>query len=194
MVSKFAPKRKDKLIDKSQITEPIVLIKQTNDYYTTPTGKVYRIYENKYYPRKDYVMYKGYRVITLVTKNGHKKTFRVHRLVAEAYIPNPNNYPLVGHKDNIKINCCVQNLYWTTNQKNIQKAHDDKLIINAKGYEDSQSHPVSCYDLNHNFIRNYGSVCECHKDLKISISTITRHCKGEIKTKSRCGYYFEFQK
>lgn len=122
-----------------------------------------------------------------------KVTYRLHRLVAKTYIPNPNNYPIVGHKDNIKTHCEVDNLYWTTNSENIQKAVNDGLLKNDKGYNDSQSIPVIVYDENYNEIARYGSVSECSWACHVSKSTVLRHCNHKIKTKTRTGYYFEFQ-
>lgn len=194
MISKFAPKREHLLINKSQITEPLKLIDVTDDYFITPSGNVYREYPNGYLPRKTYTNKKnGYVYITIVESNGHKVTHRLHRLVAKAYIPNPNNYPIVGHKDNIKTHCNVDNLYWTTNSENTQKAVNDGLLKNDKGYADSQSTPVIVYDKNHHEITRFGSASECSKALNITKSTIFRHCNHEIKTKTRTGYYFEFQ-
>ena len=193
MVSKFAPKRKSKLIQINEIDEELRLIDVTYDYYITPSGKVYRKYPDGYYPRNDFTAKSGYVYITIVTKTGNKKSFRLHRLVATAYISNPDNLPIVGHKDNIKTNNNVSNLYWTTNSENIQKAVDDKLLLNDKGYEDSQSYPIIVLDNNYQEIERYGSVTECHKALGISKSTILRHCNNQIKGKSRTGFYFKFQ-
>lgn len=47
-------------------------------------------------------------------KNGKAKKIKMHRLVAETFIPNPNNYPCVNHKDENKLNNCVDNLEWCT--------------------------------------------------------------------------------
>ena len=69
----------------------------------------------------------GYLMIDLY-KNGEGKWFRVHRLVAEAFIPNPNNYPIVLHLDNNKSNNHYNNLKWGTVQENTQQAYDDSLI------------------------------------------------------------------
>lgn len=60
---------------------------------------------------------KGYLRICL-SKNNIKYKFRIHRLVAEAFIPNPDNLPQVNHKDEDKINNCVYNLEWCDNKYN----------------------------------------------------------------------------
>jgi len=60
---------------------------------------------------------RDYVSITLI-KNGIFKTHNVHRLVATAFIENPNNYPLVMHKDNNTHNNCVDNLQWGTYHMN----------------------------------------------------------------------------
>lgn len=192
MISKFAPKRINSLIPREKITETLKLIPNTEDYYITPSAKVYRQYPDGYLLRKPYESKSHYLYITL-SINGRRKTYRLHRLVALTYIPNPNNYPIVGHKDNIKQNCDVSNLYWTTNSDNIQKAVDDGLLKNDKGYDDSQSYPVICYDEDMNEIARFGSASECSRAIGVSKSTVLRHCNHEIKTKTKTGYYFEFQ-
>ena len=52
----------------------------------------------------------GYDVVILC-KSGNRKDKRVHRLVAEAFVPNPNNYPYINHKDEIKSNRIIRNRY-----------------------------------------------------------------------------------
>ena len=57
--------------------------------------------------------------VTNLTKNDKKKSFQIHRLVAEAFIPNPNNYPIVNHKDENPLNNYVDNLEWCTQKFNV---------------------------------------------------------------------------
>ena len=56
---------------------------------------------------------KGYKAIAL-WNNSKRKVFLIHRLVANAFIPNPNKFPQINHKDENKLNNCVDNLEWCT--------------------------------------------------------------------------------
>lgn len=56
------------------------------------------------------------------------KTLRVHRLVALAHIPNPNNYPILNHKDGDKLNAAASNLEWCTQSYNMKHAFDSGLV------------------------------------------------------------------
>jgi len=74
---------------------------------------------------------RGYLQVDL-NKDGKRKTFRIHRLIALHYIPNPNNYPCVDHKDRDKENNSIDNLRWVTDQMNSQNRgvnNNNKLKI-----------------------------------------------------------------
>lgn len=191
MLSKFAPKHKDKLISIKDIKERIKKIDNSDGYFISENGNVYREYEdNKFFKLKNSINKKNEYVYSTIQCNKKHKSFRVHILVAKAFIININNYPLVGHKDNNKSNNNYKNLYWTTNSENIQKAVNDGLLVNDKGKDDSQSIQVACFNKNKEFICFYGSINEAHRDLGVSKSTICRHITHSIKGKSRCNYYF----
>ena len=64
----------------------------------------------------------GYKNVCLCL-NGNDSTRQVHRLVAEAFLPNPNNLPQVDHLDNNPSNNCVENLEWVTNSENMKRAY-----------------------------------------------------------------------
>lgn len=111
----------------------------------------------------------GYKYCGINYIDKGKISKRVHRLVAEAFIPNPDNLPIVMHKDNNKKNNTVENLKWGTISENTQQAFDDELIVNKKGFEDDQSIACDCYDtLTNELVGVYGSVSIASKSTGIT--------------------------
>ena len=94
-------------------------------YYVTETGEVYSNKSGKYLKQK--VTNKGYKRVRLYS--GKSITPAVHRIVAEAFIPNPLNLPEVDHKDEDKTNNNVSNLQWITTQANSEKEHAKHYIV-----------------------------------------------------------------
>ena len=72
-----------------------------------------------------------YRAVVKLNKNGKGKDFKVHRLVAEAFIPNPENKEEVNHLDGNPLNNIVSNLEWCTHQENITHSMDTGLKVNT---------------------------------------------------------------
>lgn len=187
-------RRKDinKLINKNSITEELRKIKDSINAYITPTGNVYLEYEpDKFYKLKSRILF-DYEYVAFNTIYG-RKNFRVHRLVAQAYIPNPNNLKIVGHKNNIKHDNNINNLYWTTTADNTKKAYDDGLAYNSKSWEDSQSIPIVQLDLDGNITNIYGSISEATKYNNITKSAISTQCKHKTKTIPRKGFYYRYK-
>lgn len=81
---------------------------------------------------------KGYPKV-LLSKNGVDNTHKIHRLVAQAFIPNPNRLPQVDHIDGIKTNNHVSNLEWVTNQENHNRKMTMGLNVNKKGESHGQA-------------------------------------------------------
>lgn len=82
----------------------------------------------------------GYKVVTL-TKYGKMKTFFVHRLVAEAFIQNPNNLPMINHIDEDKTNNLPENLEWCDNYYNIMYGHArQKQAKKIRGRKHTEEH------------------------------------------------------
>lgn len=101
------------------LTKPI---KGWEDKYTiSSNGKVYSIRNNRYLTPSQYL--DGYQKVTLCD-GPIRRTYRVHRLVAEAFIDNPNNLPQVNHKDFNTLNNCLENLEWCTNYENTHYSID----------------------------------------------------------------------
>ena len=96
-----------------------------DDYEIMKDGRIF----NKRFGRfvKPQLNNKGYGRVTLCGKQ-----FFVHRLVAEKYIPNPNNLPQVNHKDGDKTNNSVENLEWVSNQENRNHAVTNGLQIQGE--------------------------------------------------------------
>lgn len=186
-------KMTDKLIPKEKITEELRLIVGSETDYITPSGKIYKDYgNNKMYPKANFInKHNGYLYCGITYPEGQKQR-RVHILVAESYLPNPNNYPVVMHIDNNKANPNVNNLQWGTVSQNTKSAFDDELQINDKSWEDSQSVHVCVFDMNKKLIGKYGSISEASRQLHITKTTILNQCNHGVKTKPRCGYYFRY--
>ena len=75
----------------------------------------------------------GYLRVRII-RNGKRKTHKVHRLVAEAFIPNPNNLPQVNHLDGVHDNNRVDNLEWCSASRNVQHAYDNGLKEKNREY------------------------------------------------------------
>ena len=130
-------------------------------YAVTSCGRVYS-YKNKKF-LTPVANKKGYLRVGL-HKNGKEKKIFVHRLVAQAFIPNPNNLPEVDHIDNDKTHNYVNNLQWITNKDNCRK---------------SNNKPILQFDLNGNFIREW----ECAADVGAQIKKGINDClKGRKKS------------
>ena len=76
---------------------------------------------------KTYTINSGYLCLKLHDANGVRKSHLLHRLIAQAFIPNPSNFPEVNHIDGIKANCALDNLEWQTPQGNKKHAKDAGL-------------------------------------------------------------------
>lgn len=101
-------------------------------YKISSNGEVYSLISGK--ERKLKISKSNGYVLIDLYKEGIGKWFRVHRLVAEAFLPNPNNLPIVMHIDNNKQNNHYTNLKWGTVSENTKQAFDDDLIDTSDFY------------------------------------------------------------
>ena len=130
----------------------------------------------------------------MLTKNGNLKLFKVHRIVAEAFIPNPNNYPIINHIDGNKLNNNVSNLEWCSYSHNEKEDYKLGLIKNntygLKKYTDNLKKKIKQYDLKGNFLKEWNSVSEIKKELNYETTNICSCCKGKRKT--AYGYIWKY--
>ena len=98
------------------------------DYMITEEGDVYSTKFGKLKKRKQHPSNRGYKTIQLCN-DGKRKTYNVHRLVAQTYIPNPDNLPEVNHIDEDKTNNNIANLEWSTSQYNNEYSLAKSYIV-----------------------------------------------------------------
>lgn len=117
----------------------------------------------------------GYLQVAL-QNHKNRKYKKVHRLVAETFIPNLENKREVNHIDGDKTNNCVENLEWVTTSEN--QLHSNYVLKhNLK--------PILQYDLNGTFIKEWEANMIASKELNIFGSNITECCRGRRKTAGR---------
>lgn len=109
--------------------------------------------------------------------NGKQINKLVHRLVAETFIPNPDNLPQVNHKDCDKTNNNVDNLEWVTHEENI--AYRDKLGHTARN--NAPKSPVYAINLSNLEVSHFQSQSEASRVLGFSVSNINAVIKGRLK-------------
>ena len=106
---------------------------------------------------------------------GKKKRVFVHRLVAEAFIPNPNNLPVINHKDENPLNNIVSNLEWcTVSYNNNYNKRNEKI-------GDEEGHNISVYDKDNKYIESLTCIKKTAKAYDISLTTRRRRVQeGQI--------------
>lgn len=124
----------------------------------------------------------GYFIVNLY-KNKKIKSFRVHRLVAEAFIDNPDNLPQVNHKDENPSNNVVSNLEWCNAKYNINFGTRSKKVSKKL------SKPVLQYTLDGEFVREWKSYSECKRN---GFNHVDMVCRG--KQKSCGGFIWRYKK
>lgn len=117
----------------------------------------------------------GYLFVNLY-KDGRRKTFLIHRLVAQAFIPNPGNLPQVNHIDECKTDNRATNLEWCSPAYNSNYGTRNERLAKAN------SRPVLQYDLSGNFVRKWPSTREIYRQTGWNRSYISACCLGKYQS------------
>jgi hypothetical protein len=149
------------------------------NYTVTKEGKIYSISHEKYISQRDN---SGYQYVTLYNDKGISKDFSVHYLVSTLYIENPNNFPMINHKNHNRSDNKVENLEWVTYNENM--IHFGKK--NGKS--------VIKLDKNDNIIETYSTIKEASEKNGITTSNITNVCKGKQKTAGKFKWKYNEKK
>ena len=138
-------------------------------------GHIVKLYKNK----------KGYLKCHL-TKNAKRKTFSVHRLVAQAFISNPNNLPQVDHINNNKEDNRAINLQWITNEDNMKKSWITGTRSIEKTYKrgsyNCHAKKVIQYSLDMKQIKVWGSIIDIERELGFNNRNICACCRNKRPT------------
>jgi hypothetical protein len=122
----------------------------------------------------------GYMVIALI-KNRTRKVFRIHRLVASAFIEKVDGKYYVNHIDGDKTNNNVDNLEWCTRSENMVHAFKTGLVKVKTGKDSSRARTVMMYDMKGNFIRCFDSAIEAARYCgRKDQSNISACCRGSV--------------
>ena len=150
-------------------------IKGYKDYQISNMGRVWNTKRNRYViPTKKP---SGYEQVNMYANNGKRKKEYVHRLVALAFIPNPNNLPQVNHIDRVRNNNHVENLEWVTHQENVDKSGLPQKIIVC--------------DLDGNELHRFESIRDACKELNLIESNVSLCLSIKQKQKTHKGFTFK---
>ena len=160
-------------------------IKQAPEYSIDRGGNVYSTYKPKtskitstVTKLKPVLDTTGYYIVTLVNKTTRKRrNYAIHRLLAEAFIPNPLNKPMVNHIDGDKANNNLENLEWVTAKENSD--HAIKLGLTTFGKVEK---PIVQLSLDGEVINSFKSARDAYKVTGVRFQNISKVLRGHRNT------------
>lgn len=135
---------------------------------------------------KPYLTRYGYYLVDLYYASNKKRHHLVHRLVAEAFLPNPKGLPQINHKNEQKTDNRVKNLEWCTLVYNL--TYNGR----ARRVGITQGKPIKQLDMNGNVVAVYYSINEASRKTGVAASHISSVAIGKVGCKSAGGYIWRF--
>ena len=133
-------------------------------------GKILRPYKDN----------KGYLHVSLYNDKGRRRN-QVHRLVAKAFIPNPDNLLQVNHIDENKQNNCIDNLEWCTNNYNTNYGNRNQNLSKSLKNNSKVSKVILQYDKDGNLVKEWPSMNEITRELGYGTGNIYSCCRYRYK-------------
>ena len=179
---------------KMWIADEWVVCKDYPSYMINRKGETKSLLTNKIL--KPAKVKTGYMCVSL-RKNGESKTVRVHRLLAKAFIPNPDNKPHVDHINGVRDDNRLENLRWCTNQENQnfelarinnsraltgKKQSPETIAKRTKTLQKIRGVRVEQYTLDGQYIQTFNSANEVQRLLGIWSAGVLKCCEGKFKS------------
>ena len=167
-----------------------------SSYQVSNLGRIKRIYKNR--PEKILKPVKGSfgYLYHSISSTGKSKTIRLHRIVAESFIPNPKNYPEVNHIDGNKENNLPSNLEWCTRSHNMKHAYCKGLVVISNKTRDKISNILKQKGgttnkkvINTETGEIFNSIKEAAKSINLVNSTLCAMLSGRNPNKTKMIYY-----
>ena len=139
---------------------------------------------------------KGYMNVHICYQKYKSHKCKIHRLVAQAFIPNPDNKPEVDHINTIRDDNRIENLRWVTGKENcnnlLSKQHlkENFYWYGKSGKLSPTAIPVLQFDLNGNLVKEWDCAADVEREIGIKRTNISSCCKG--KSKSAGGYIWRY--
>lgn len=158
-------------------TNGAYLVSDTGLVKTAKTGRIL----------KPAIDARGYERVCLFKANRDRR-FKVHRLVASAFVPNPDGKPQVNHKDGNKRNNAAVNLEWATNSENMAHAKRTGLRKEHQKFCDSRKRPVIAINIDTLESTRFESVLAAQKVFGCHVCDVLKGYRGQTK-----GHTFRYE-
>ena len=176
---------------KSYLGEVWKYIEEYEGYQVSNFGRVKSLERDVYNPRygkkriKEKILKTGKRssghLCVRISKNGVVKPYSVHRLVAEAFIPNPEMKSDVHHIDHNPANNNVENLVWLTKKEHVAE-HPERYEASSKAARKALAKHINQFTRDGMFVKAWYSAREIERELGYANQHIIDCCKGKLKT------------